>query len=353
MPRIPTPWSKKRGERILGNAFTGVAGEAAFYVSLFLIGVFGLSLILLTRFAPLRVPVGPPEPIPGNSLGFWVFGTLAIAAIMSGGLSLLFLLIRVGASSERRSVLADRAGSIEMIRTPVESAAKLPTVPRGSWLTDSPGERLRYRLPADTAEVGIFGPATLALLWNSVWFVLLAVAVAGFWNGPSRPILTCLLFPFGAIGWWSFRFFLRQLRQQAGVGSTIVEISGHPLVPGGEYQLFVCQTGRMKLKRLVVELICEEQSFYRQGTDVRVERHQAFSQILWKARDVVVDPQCPWEQQLGIAIPPDVMHSFVGTHNAIEWKLVVRGKSQPWPSFCRNFRVVVHPPDWDPKTSPP
>lgn len=351
MPRIPTPWSKKRGERILGNAFTGVAGEAAFFSALFLVGVFGLSLILITRFAPLRVPVGPAESIPSSNLGFWVFGTLAIAAMMTGGLSLLFLLIRVGASSERRSVLADRAGSIEMIRTPVETATKLPTVPRGAWLTDSPGERLRYRLPAEKADVGIFGPATLALLWNSAWFVLLAVAVSGFWNGPAKPILTVLLIPFGTIGWWSFRFFLRQLRQQAGVGSTIVEIGGHPLIPGSSYELFVCQTGRMKLKRLTVELICEEQSFYRQGTDVRVERHQAFSQILWKGRDVVVDPQVPWEQQLSVEIPPDVMHSFVGKHNAIEWKLVVRGKSQPWPSFCRNFRVVVHPPGSVPKAS--
>ncbi|MEM8666477.1 MAG: hypothetical protein AAGG48_03110 [Planctomycetota bacterium] len=352
MPRIPTPWSKKRGERILGNAFTGVAGEAAFYAALFLVGVFGLSLILINRFAPIRVPVGPPEPIPESSLSFWVFATLSIAAIMTGGLSLIFRLIRVGASNERRSVLANRAGSIEMIRTPVETSVKLPNVPRGSLLTDSPGERLRYRLPSDGSDTGVFGPATLALLWNSAWFVLLAVAVSGFWNGPRRPILTGLLIPFGAIGWWSFRYFLRQLRQQVGVGSTIVEISDHPLVPGSDFQVFVSQTGRMQLRRLTVELICEEETFYRQGTDVRVEHHQAFSQILWKGRDVLVDPQAPWEQQLSFVVPADVMHSFVGTHNAIEWKIVVRGKSQPWPSFCRNFRVVVHPPDLAPKASP-
>ena len=351
MPRFPTPWSKKRGERSLGNTFTGVAGEAAFYASLFMIGVFGLSLILINRFAPHRVPSGA-DAIPRSDLSFWIFGTLSIAAIMTGGLSLLFRLIRVGASSERRSALANRAGSIEVIGSTPEVSPRLPSVPRGSWLTDSPGERLRYRLAAEANDGGVLGPATLALLWNTVWFVLLAVAVSGFWNREARPILTGLLIPFGGIGWWSFKFFLRQLRQQVGVGSTIVEISDHPLIPGAGYQLYVSQTGRMKLKRLTVELICEEETFYRQGTDVRVEHHEAFSQLLWKGRDVVVDPQGPWEQQLVLDLPPDVMHSFVGTHNAIEWKIVVKGKSQPWPSFCRSFRVVVHPPELAPKASP-
>ncbi|MDG2221859.1 MAG: hypothetical protein P8L85_10785, partial [Rubripirellula sp.] len=100
------------------------------------------------------------------------------------------------------------------------------------------------------------------------------------------------------------------------------------------------------------ELICEEETFYRQGTDVRVERHQAFCQVLWKGREVLVDPQGPWEQQLGLTVPPEAMHSFVGTHNAIEWKIVVKGISKPWPSFCRSFRVIVHPPASAQKASP-
>ncbi|MDA9858180.1 hypothetical protein N9D23_08655 [Rubripirellula sp.] len=352
MPRIPTPWSKKRGERSLGNAFAGVAGEAAFYASLFLIGVFGLSLVLINRFAPDRVPAGPADAIPSNDLSVWVLGTLAVAAIMTGAISLLFRLLQVGASNERRRVLADRAGSIEMIRPPEEDSPKLPHVPRGSWLTDSPGERLRYRLPVEASEESVFGPATLALLWNSAWFVLLAVAVSGYWNGQHRPILTGLLIPFGAIGWWSFRFFLSQLRQRAGVGSTIVEISNHPLIPGSTYQLYISQIGRMQLKRLTVQMTCEEETFYRQGTDVRVERHEAFCQVLWKGREVLVDPQGPWEQQLELTIPLEAMHSFVGTHNAIEWKIVVKGTSKPWPSFCRSFRVVVHPPGSAQKANP-
>jgi hypothetical protein len=351
MPRFPKPWSKKRGERILGNALTGIAGEVAFYACLFLVGIFGLSLVLINRFSPQSVPEFPRTSLP-TDLGEWVFGVLSFAAIVTGCVSLVFRLFRVGASSERRSVLASRAGAIEMIGPTADEGTKLPSVPRGSSLTDSPGERLSYRLAAEAPEGGVAGPATLALLWNSVWFVLLAVVVSGFFSGSHRWILAGLLVPFAAIGVWSFRFFLSQLRHHAGVGPTIVEISNHPLFPGERYRLFVSQMGRVKLKRLSVQLTCEEESFYRQGTDVRVDRHVAFTQLLCKERDVLVDPQGPWEQQLALDLPDNVMHSFVGTHNAIRWKIVVRGESQPWPSFCRSFPVVVHPLGLLPKRSP-
>ena len=350
MPRFPTPWSKKRGERSLGNPFAGVAGEVAFFALLFLIGVFGLSLVLISQLSPESVPSQVPSEALSTNLSSWVFGVLSLAAIISGVAGLIFRLTRVGASSERRSVLARRAGSIEVMVP--EERPGLPSVPRGQSITESPGERLSFRLAAEAGQVGLAGPATLALLWNSVWFVLLAVVVSGFWYGRPRWILTGMLIPFALIGRWSFRFFLTQLRQRIGVGPTIVEISHHPLEPGCECELFISQTGRMKLKRLTIELLCEEETFYRQGTDVRVEKHEAFRQILARHRNVEVDPQAPWEQQLVLDLPDNVMHSFVGSHNAIRWKIVVLGESRPWPSFCRSFPVVVHPPGLPPKSSP-
>ena len=351
MPRFPRPWSKKRGKRIVSSALRGEAGEAAFFAGLFLLGVFGLSLVLINRFAPDKVAEVSPEAFSGG-LTAWIFGILSIAAIGSGAGGLILRLTALGASSERRSALKSRAAAIEMI-TPTDNSAKLPTVPRGRSLTDSPGERLTYRLAAEGAQSAeIAGPATLALLWNAVWFVLLAVVVSGFWYGQPRWVLAGLLIPFGCIGVWSFRFFLSQLRRHAGVGPTIVEISHHPLVPGQTYQLHISQSGRLRLKRIRVQLTCEEETFYRQGTDVRVERYEAFSLELHKDQNVRVDPQRPWEQQLTLDLPENVMHSFVGTHNAIRWKIVVSGESRPWPSLCRSFPVVVHPPEVPPKRSP-
>ncbi|QDT04079.1 hypothetical protein K227x_24670 [Rubripirellula lacrimiformis] len=366
MPRfprswIPRPWSKKRGKRRLSNDASGVAGEVIFYMLLFLVGVFGLSLVLINRFAPSTVASVPAQAFPtqafSTSLSLWIFGILSLASLLSGTGGLIFRLMRINASSERRSAIFSRTkalekNAIDLIGPASEDLGKFPSVPRVRSMTDSPGERLTYRLAAETDEKGIAGPATLALLWNAVWFVLLAVVVSGFWYGRPRWIVAMLLVPFAVIGIWAIRFFLAQLRQRAGVGPTIVEISHHPLVPGDTCDVYVSQTGRLKLRRLTVQLTCEEETFYRQGTDVRVDRHECFTQVLCKERDVSVDPMSPWEQQLEVELPKGVMHSFVGTHNAIRWKIVVLGESRPWPSFCRNFPVVVHPPGLPPKRSP-
>ena len=365
MARFPRPWSKKRGKRFIGTELRSLLWETAFYSGVFLVGVFVLSLVLISelsswdRLARLKEltriepdVVTPPE-LEGGGLASWIFGIVGLAAVGTGAAGLIYRLMRVGASSERRSVLASRASSIEIIVPTSDDGEKMPSVPRGDSLTDSPGERLTYRLAADKhSGGGLLGAMMLALLWNSVWFVLLAVVVLGFWYHSPRYILTGLLIPFGAIGYWSFRFFLAQLRRSAGIGQTIVEISDHPLHPGKKYRLFVSQAGRLRLRRLRVRVACEEETVYRQGTDVRVERYEVFTQELCAERDVRVDPQAPWEQQFTIDLPPNVMHSFVGTHNAVRWKVIVSGEARPWPSFCRSFPVVVHPPGLPPRRSP-
>ncbi len=356
MPRFPTPWSKKRGARRLSGSMPGVVGEFAFFVFLFLIGVFGLSMVLIHELAPERVSKVPTDALQSD-LSAWVFGILSLAALITGGAGLAVQLMRESASSERRSALAARAGqleseAIELIGSGSEDGSRLPNVPLGSSLNDSPGERLTYRLAAEIPEHTLVGMASLALLWNAAWFVLLAVAVSGFFSGQPRWIVSGSLIPFGIIGIWSFRRFLTQLRQRAGVGPTIVEISNHPLFAGDQYQLFVAQSGRFRVKKLTVQLVCEEETFYRQGTDLRIERHEAYSQALWKQSNIVVDPQAPFEQQLEFTLPENAMHSFVAAHNAIRWKIVVQGETHPWPSFCRSFPVIVHPADQPPKRNP-
>ncbi len=344
MPRLPMPWSKKRGQRSLGSPFAGVAGEVAFSAASFLSGVFGLSLVLINQLAPQQVPDQVSTEALSTSLSSWVIGIISFAAIVIGSMRLVFRVMHLNASDEMRSVIATRAAALERLAPGQGGETGLPNVPRGRAITDSPGEYLAFRLPVIAGEDAILGPALLALFWNTAWIILLAVVVSGFWVGRPRWILTGLIVPFAFIGRWAFQYFVSQLRQRLGVGPTVVEINEHPLQPGGAYQLFVSQGGRLKLKRLTVELVCEEETFYRQGTDVRVERHQAFGQVLTRQRDVEVDPQVPWEQQLSFEIPKNVMHSFAGTHNAIRWKFVVKGDSRPWPSFCRNYPVVVHPP---------
>ncbi|MEM9644027.1 MAG: hypothetical protein AAF989_03445 [Planctomycetota bacterium] len=355
-PFLLRPWIKKRGGRMLGHSLRGVVGEALFYASLFLLGVFGLALILVSRFSPVRpatfrLPDVAPE-VASSGLGTWLFIFLSVVAMITGVAGLLFRLSRLGASTERRSAIRARAKQLEMIGPTADQVPKLPSVPRGRRLTDSPGERQTYRLASDSDEAGIAGPAALALLWNAAWFVLLAVVLSGLWYSRPRWVLTGLLVPGAAIGYLVLRRFISQLKRQVGLGATIVEVSDHPLVPGESYRLHVSQMGRLRLKTLKISLTCQEEAFFRQGTDVRVERHEAFHQVLLEESNLRVDPRRPWQQQLRLELPPHVMHSFVGSHNAIRWKIVVSGVSRPWPSFCRSFPVVVHPPGLPVKRSP-
>lgn len=352
--------------------------ELAFYLGLIFVGVFVLTLVLVTQVMIPRIGIDLPEEARvvlesdlaqgGGHWGRWIVAVISVATIGSGIFGLGYRLLHLGFSQERIS--ASRQGlpkqhTREDVGQPIASDQggesidadtgfpDLPSVPRSQTHEESPGERLKYRLASvSTGRLAVIGSATLALIWNSVCVVLLAVAVSGWWYGQPRPVLAMLLIPFSGVAFWSLKSFLRQVRQVAGVGATVLEISDHPLEPGGSYQIFLSQMGRMRLRSLKVELICEEESFFRQGTDVRSDQHIALSEELLSETKVRVDPQAPWEQQLEFELPANVMHSFCATNNSVRWKLVVSGEARPWPSFCRSFPLIVQPPLMVPPNSP-
>ncbi|MEM6780216.1 MAG: hypothetical protein AAF670_21365 [Planctomycetota bacterium] len=346
----------------------GVLGEIAFFVGLILLGVFTLALVIVTQVMMPRMGVElPPEAkrvleselaTGGGNYGRWIVAFVAVAAVGSGIAGLLLRLSQLAFSQERllaRSAAGPGAGTSDRKTADGHTAggavpkdsgfASLPTVPRRGSHAESPGERLQHRLESvSTGRWNLFGTVSLALIWNSVCLILLAVVVSGWMADRNRPILAMLLIPFFGIAWWSLRTFLRQVRQIVGVGPTLVEISEHPLEPGGRYEVYIAQMGRMKLQSLTITLVCEEESFFRQGTDVRAERHIAFSLELWSGKSIRVDPRRPWEQQLLLEVPANAMHSFSATHNSVRWRLTVNGESRPWPSFCRSFPLLVYPP---------
>lgn len=348
MLRIPQPWSKKRGGRLAARVFSGVVGEVLFFVVLFLVGLFGVALTLAAEILR-RTEREIPAAMVQTEMAAWIFLIAAIVLMITGVGGVTYRIMRIGASDERRAALAKRRGGLDLGGPQNQPARELPNVPQGNDLSDSPGIRLAYRLPSHGSPMAsVAAAALLALLWCGTWVVLAAVAVSGFWWRTPRPMLTFLLLPLGAIGVWTARYFLRQLRESAGVGATIVEISGNPLAPGKPYRLYVAQYGKLKLRRLRVQLVCEEEAIFRQGTDVRVDRHVVCETTIFADKSVLVDPGTPWEQEFDMIVPHSAMHSFQSPHNAVSWKILVAGESRPWPSFCRSFPVVVHPPHAQP-----
>ena len=358
------------------NVATALAAETVLYASLFLAGVFGLSLVIalsvvprqpsLSRYVPVEsLPIPPgfrQTPAHESHLAAWIFGALSVGVIAIALRQLMTRFGRIVTSDELRGSWTTRLRSIyrglrriaDDDRRPGdrEDLGHLPAVPPTDMLIDSPGERLTYRLPAEPTDDRFIGTALLALAWNGSWFVLLAIAVDGFVQQQPRPVMAILLVPLGWIGWGLFRRMIDAVRGRAGLGPTVVEISDHPLQPGGDYVIDVTQHGRLRLRTLTVELVCEEEAIFRQGTDVRTECHVAFSRMLDESTSVRVDPHRPWRQQCGVTLDSDVMHSLAGEHNAIRWRIQIRGKSRQWPSFCRRYPVVVHPPLEPSKTNP-
>ncbi len=52
----------------------------------------------------------------------------------------------------------------------------------------------------------------------------------------------------------------------------------------------------------------------------------------------------PFEKTVEFEVPADAMHSLEVPNNKITWKLEVEGGRPDWPSFRRQYAVVVHPP---------
>jgi len=92
-----------------------------------------------------------------------------------------------------------------------------------------------------------------------------------------------------------------------------------------------------------LRLVCEEETTFRQGTDIRTERCCVFSETVFAESDFEIKPNRAFEHECDLRVPRNVMHSFRANHNAVQWMLVVRGRVKSWPEFTRSFPVIVYP----------
>ncbi len=127
------------------------------------------------------------------------------------------------------------------------------------------------------------------------------------------------------------------------VGTTRIEIAQHPFYPGMTYHSIVSQTGRLHVRWLQVQLVCDEQAIHQQGTDTRRAICRVHQSTLFSQRKFDITPEQAFEAEFAIAIPDSAMHSFVSSHNAVMWALLVRGRMARWGDFERRFPIYVYP----------
>jgi len=305
---------------------------------------------LLADFRPgeeIAVWYDPADPetvvvVRGYTWLLWFLLLLPVAFIFIGGVGLVLTLFHWGKSIEHRVATTQMARRMNPLKE--EEIGDFPYVPLDSNLTNSPGTRLKYRLPIDlTRGWRLLAILAACLFWNSIVAVFVMIAINSHLSGRPEWLLTLFVLPFAAVGLAMVYFFVRELLIATGVGPTQIEISEHPLRPGGRYQVFVSQGGRLTINSLELLLVCDEVATYRQGTDTRTDQARVFSQQLFHRESVELLPQAAFEQLCDMEVPGECMHSFKADHNEVRWRLFVRGDIAGWPPFERNFPIVVCP----------
>ena len=129
-------WGKKRGDRRTGSHLVASFGEGIFFGVLFLLGSISLTVLVTVHV------VDPATEVFRIGFGFWLLMLVLASFILLGGGGMCYTALQAGVSAERRSALARRAATIDLIGNALPSAQDYPSVPRDGQLTDSPGVTL-------------------------------------------------------------------------------------------------------------------------------------------------------------------------------------------------------------------
>jgi hypothetical protein len=327
---------KKRGRRRTGSRWLGTLGEAVLDLALLVIGAAGLYWLLDRVLWSERA-----------TYGWWPWFAMLIPAVLVvyGVVGVVVLVWESLVSSERRAAVVQMATDWELPGVDERgSPATLPAVPPIDAVVDSPGVKLAYRLPIDTAPGQLsFALAAVCVVWNTLAAGFVVRVIQQHLAGEPNWLLTWLVVPFLLAGAWTIYALVRQIVLTTGIGTTLVEISDHPLYPGREYQALVSQSGRVHARWFQVHLVCEEQATYQQGTDSRTATAVVFRQSVFSARRFDISPGEPFEANFSLLVPAGAMHSFTAAHNAVGWTLVVRGRMARFPEFERRFPLYVYP----------
>jgi hypothetical protein len=304
-----------------------------------------------------RFPIGAEKPcwydpqhpeqvvlVRGFSWLTLLFLILPAVFLVGGAYGVISVVLQWGKSAERRAVWAQKVQQSEIFRPNGRGENTYPNVPERTDITNSPGTRLRYRLPIESSPGwAVFGLLLGSLGWNAGVGVMVYFVVKGHLAGDPDWILTVFCLPFVLAGLFLVYLFFRKLLEATGIGPTLLEISEHPLYPGGEYRFFLSQTGRLMVNALALSLVCEERATYQQGTNTRTETRRAFQRELFRSEGFEIPPGLPFETECSFQIPRGAMHSFKSDHNEIQWTLVIQGDIAGWPDYQRTFPVLVYP----------
>jgi len=223
---------------------------------------------------------------------------------------------------------------------PIAAMLAVPEVPTG------PGVVLDHRLERTDMTPGCqFGCAVLAaLFWNGILSIFLWRLIAD-WNrmGGFKWFNVAFLVPFVLVGIVLILAVLGSALKwlvSSLIGPIDVEVSTHPLVPGGSSRIHVAQRGLVALKRVELQLICTEAATYLAGTSTSTATKEVVRHPIGAPDE---NPTGGLPLELDFTVPADAMHSFEAPNNKINWTLRVTARFFGF-ALRDDYRLAMVPP---------
>jgi hypothetical protein len=194
-------------------------------------------------------------------------------------------------------------------------------------------------------RAGVFFLVLLTLFWDSALAILLVDMIRGALPN-WVPVLIWFAIPGGLVGLGflglSAYAAFREFPVLLGVRPTRVEVSAHPLHPGGSYEIAIAQPGPLRLQALRVVLVCEERVTTREGTSTRTETKTVYQDELLRRGACLIERGRPYTARRPLRLPAEASPSFRAESSGVAWKVVVTGQSATgWPGFSFEFPVIV------------
>lgn len=263
----------------------------------------------------------------------WIFLVTPVTLIIFGGTALVCLFLHRSRSQEGQAVFLQRGGH-----------SLYPTLPDKQLINESPGTDLAFRLPVLYFPTFQFVVVSLMMiLWNGIsWtiFVFLVSNRESIWD-LVLSLLFCLVFCGAGLAFipWIVALF----RTAFSAGTTILEISDHPVVPGRKHRLSLNQYGRLKALSYRISVVCEEVARYRQGTDTITNQKEVFRQTIFSRDHFEIPSGQSVDEILFLKLPIGVMHSMESEHNEIRWTIVVEIEFEEGRKYDRQCPLIVFP----------
>jgi hypothetical protein len=173
--------------------------------------------------------------------------------------------------------------------------------------------RLRIEVPHWHKALGLLA---VALLWNGITVpAFIGVLDDGEW------VAVAFLSIFVALGLGLMGAVVHRLLRMFLLGTTRVEISAEPVLPGARVRFAFEQEGQFTAESALVRLVCVEWVQYRVGTSMRTDEHRLLELPLVTAAGVHVSAGNPLLLRGEFQIPEDAMHSFESPNNRVRWQL--------------------------------